>query len=50
MVSGPAYDGVEDDTLIGERTVGVVTDGVAQEVAVAGRVGEVVLAVVLVHP
>ena len=50
VVSSPAYDGIEDDTLIAERAVGVVADGIAQEVTVAGRVGEVVFAVVLVHP
>ena len=38
VVGGPAYNGVKDNTLIGERSVGVVTRSVAQEVAVAGRV------------
>ena len=46
----PAYDRIEDDALIGERSIGVVADGIAEEVAVAGGVGEVVLAIVLMHP
>jgi hypothetical protein len=50
MVSGPAYDGVEDDALIAEWAIGVVTNGIAQEVAVASRVGEIVFAIVFVHP
>ena len=50
VVGGPTYDGVEDDALIAERSVGIVTDGVAEEVAVAGRVREIVLAIVFVHP
>ena len=50
VVSRPAYDRIQDDTLIGEGAVGVITNGVAQEVAVARRVREVILAVVLVHP
>ena len=50
MVGGPAYDGFEDNTLIGERAVGVVAYGVAQQVTVACRVAEIVLAIILVHP
>ena len=50
VVSGPANDRSEDHALIGERSVRIVTNGIAEEVAVACRVGEVVLTVVLVHP
>ena len=50
VVSGPANYGGEYHALIGERAVGIVAGGVAQEMAVAGRVREVILAVVLVHP
>ena len=38
VVGGPSYDGIENDTLIGERSVGIVTNGIAEEVAVARRV------------
>ena len=34
VVGSPAYDGVEQHALIGKRSVGVVADGIAQEVAV----------------
>ena len=50
VVGSPAHDGVEEHALIGERAVGVVADGVAEEVAVASGVAEIVFAVVLVHP
>ena len=50
VVCGPAYDGIEDDTLISEGTVGVVTDGIAEEVAVASGLAEVILAIIFVHP
>ena len=50
VVRGPAHDGIEEHTLIGERSVGVVANGIAEEVAVACGVTEIVLAVVLVHP
>ena len=50
VVGSPSHDGVEDDTLVGERPVGVVANAIAEEVAVARRVGEVLLAIVLVHP
>jgi len=38
VVGGPSYNGIENDTLIGERSVGIVTNGIAEEVAVACRV------------
>ena len=50
VVRCPTYDGIEDDTLIGEGAIGIVADGVAQEVAVTSRVGEIVLSIILVHP
>jgi hypothetical protein len=46
VVGGPSYDGIENDALIGERSVGIVTNGIAEEVAVARGVGEKILAVV----
>ena len=50
MMGRPAYDRVEDDTLIGEGTIGIVADGIAEEVTVARRVAEVILSIVLMHP
>ena len=41
VMGSPAYNGIEDDTLIAEGAIRVVTDGVAQEVAVARGVTEV---------
>ena len=46
VVRGPAVDRGQDDALVGERAVRVVTDGVANLVRVAGGVAEVVLALV----
>ena len=46
----PAHNGIEEYTLIGERAVGVVADGIAEEVAVTSRIAEIVLAIVFVHP
>ena len=50
VVGGPSNDGLQDNTLIGEGAVRIVTNGVAKEMAVASRVGEIVFAVVLMHP
>ena len=50
VVGSPTYDGVEDDALIGERSVRIIADGIAEEVAVASRVREIILAIVFVHP
>ena len=47
---GPAHHRREDRALVGERTVRVVADRVAQQMRVAGRVREVVPALVLVQP
>ena len=50
VVGSPAYYRSQDYSLIGERTIRTVTDGVAQAVGITGRVGEVILSVILVHP
>lgn len=50
VVRRPSQNRLEDPPAVRKRPVGRVTDGVAQVVGVAGRVGKVVLAVVLVHP
>ena len=50
VVGGPAYDGGEDYALIDEGAVGVVADGVAEQMGVAGGVGEVIFTVVFMHP
>jgi hypothetical protein len=50
VVSGPSYNGVKDNTLIGERTIRIIANSIAQHVAVTSRVGEVVLTVILMHP
>ena len=50
VVCCPADNGVEDHTLIGERTVGIVADSIAEQVTVAGGVREIVSAVHLMHP
>ena len=50
VVSSPSDDGFEDDTLVGERSVGIVAHCVAEEMRIARRVREIILAVLLVHP
>ena len=50
VVSCPTYNGIKDDTLVSERTVGIVANGIAQEVAIASRVREVVLSIIFMHP
>lgn len=50
VMGGPTYDRGKDDTLIGERAIWVVADGITQAVGVSGGVGEVVFSVILVHP
>ncbi len=50
VVRGPADHRSENDSLINERPVEMVARGVAQKVGVAGRIRELVFAVVFVHP
>lgn len=50
VVGGPAEDGIEDLAPVGVRAERAIRDTVREEMGVSGRVGEVVLAVVLVYP
>ena len=50
VVGSPAYHRCQDYSLIGERTVRIVADRIAQAVGITGRVGEVIFSVILVHP
>ncbi|KAL1954283.1 hypothetical protein VTO42DRAFT_1425 [Malbranchea cinnamomea] len=50
MMRRPSQDRFQDAACIGERTQGARSRGVNEVVRVSGRVGEVVCAVVLVHP
>jgi hypothetical protein len=50
VVSRPTYDRIENNALVGKRTIGIVTNGIAQEVAIASGIGEIVLTIILVHP
>ena len=50
VVVGPAFHGFEHDAFIGKGAVGIVADGIADVVRVAGRVGEVIFSVVFMEP
>lgn len=50
VVSGPAHNGCQDNSLIGEGPVGIVADCIAEEMAVAGGIREIILSIVFVHP
>ena len=50
VVRGPAHDGLQQLALEAEGSVGVVADGEAKQMTVAGGIGEEVLLADLVHP
>jgi hypothetical protein len=50
VVSRPAYHRIKDHTLIAERSVRRIANGIAEIVAITSRVREIILAVILVHP
>ena len=50
MMGRPAHYGVKYDTLIGEGSIGIVADGIAEHVAVACRVRKIVFVFVFMHP
>jgi len=50
VMGRPTHNGVEQYTLESKGAVRVVTDGIAQQVGVTSGIGEVIPAVVLMHP
>ena len=50
MVGCPTNYWCHNHSLIGEWTIRIITNGIAEEVAVACRIGEVVLSVLFEHP
>ena len=50
VVGSPTYDRVKNDTFIGEWSIGIVANSIAEQVAVARRVGEIIISIVFVHP
>ena len=50
VVGCPTYYWIKDNSLIGKRSIRIISDGIAQEVAVTCRVGEIILSVVFMHP
>ena len=50
VVGGPAEDGSEDATWVGEGAVRRVSHSIDDFVGVSGGVGEIVFAVIFVHP
>ena len=50
MVCGPTYDWIKDDALIGKGAIRIVTNSIAEHVAVACRIAEIIFAIILMHP
>ena len=50
VMCGPSDYRFQNNTLKGEGAVWIVANGIAKQVAVAGRIGEVVLTLVFMHP
>ena len=50
VMRGPADHRRENDSLIRERPVRIVARRLAEQMGVAGRIGEIIFAVVFVHP
>ena len=50
MVGGPSYYRGENHAFVGERAIGTITHGVTQPVRIAGGIGKVIFAFILVHP
>ena len=50
VVSGPTHNGLQQFAFEAEGTIGIVAHSQTEQVAVARRIGEEVLAVCLMHP
>ena len=46
----PTYYRLQDDALVSERTIRIITYCIAEIMSITGRVAEVILALILVHP
>ena len=50
VMRSPSYYWRKNYSLIDERTIGIISNGIAQEMSIPGRVREVILTLVFVHP
>ena len=50
MMGCPTYYRFQDDALVSERTIRIITYCIAEIMSITGRVAEVILALILVHP
>ena len=46
----PTYYRFQDDALVSERTIRIITYSIAEIMSITGRVAEVILALILMHP
>ena len=46
----PSYNRTKDSSLINEWSKRIVSNGITNKMSIAGRIGEVISAVVFVHP
>lgn len=50
MMGCPTYYRLQDNTLVSERTIRIITYSIAEIMSITGRVAEVILALILMHP
>ena len=50
VMGGPSYNGIEDDTLVSEGTIGRISDGITEEVSITCGVREIIFALIFMHP
>src|SRR5574344_234391 len=50
MMGCPTYNRLQDNALVSERTIRIITHRIAEIMSITGRVAEVILALILVHP
>ena len=50
MVGGPPNNRGQNDSLVGKWTIGIITCGITQQMGIAGGIGEIIFALVLMHP
>ena len=46
----PTYYRLQNDALVSERTIRIITYSIAEIMSITGRVAEVILALILMHP
>ena len=50
VMGSPSNNRIKDNALIGKWSIRIIADSIAKHVAIAGRITEIILPLILMHP